>query len=114
MALRNVLYLAVLPIVRLPKRGPLSFLNAFTKIGTPGGIQNFGNPVDNPVEQVLTLFPIRELATEFFEEEAYEYLRDFQAVADKYLRGGHVIDYEYGLEKTDDGRFVVQVIQNVK
>ena len=113
MALRNVLYLAVLPVVRLPKRGPLSFLNAFTKIGTPG-IQGFGNPVDNPVEQVVTLFPIRELATEFFEEEAYEYLREFQAVADKHLVGGHVIGYEYGLEKTDDGRFVVQVIQNVK
>jgi hypothetical protein len=114
MALRNVLYLAVLPIVRLPNRSPLAFLDRVNKFGKFGS-QGFGiEPADEPVEQVCTLFAIRELATEFFEDEVQTYVSDFLAIANKHLRGGHVIGYEHEIERTDDGRFVVRVIQNVK
>jgi hypothetical protein len=89
MPLSNVLYVTVLPIVRLPKhRG----LGVFDKIGSfgspPRGILDFtSTETVEPVEQVLTLFSDRNLATEFFENEVHDYLRDFQEVANKYLRG---------------------------
>jgi hypothetical protein len=35
-------------------------------------------------------------------------------VADKHLRGGHVIGYEFEIERTEDGRYIVRVIQNVQ
>jgi hypothetical protein len=116
MPLSNVLYVTVLPIVRLPKhRG----LGVFDKIGSfgspPRGILDFtSTETVEPVEQVLTLFSDRNLATEFFENEVHDYLRDFQEVANKYLRGGHVVSYEFAAEKTDDGRYVIRVTQNVK
>ena len=45
-------------------------------------------------EQVLTLFPSREFATEFFPEEVDGYILTFTNRANKYLTGGHVQGYE--------------------
>ena len=64
-------------------------------------------------EQVLTLFPDRNFATEFFEDEVDGYIATFKHRADKYLVGGHVKKYEIQKETTSDGRVVVRVIQHV-
>jgi hypothetical protein len=119
MALRNVLYLTVLPLVRLPKRYSFdSFMNP-TPWNKSKGIASLHElvgspPIIEPFEQVCTLFPDRSLATRFFEDEVQQYVQDFEIVAEKYMKGGHVDSYEFELEKTEDGRFVVRVIQNVK
>jgi hypothetical protein len=63
-------------------------------------------------EQTLTLLPGRDFATEFFPDEVEEYLTIFKNRI-KHLTGGHVIGYDLHQEKTDDGRVVVRVVQNV-
>jgi len=82
----NELYLAVLPLVH-----------------TGSGL----------TEQTLTLFPDRDFATEFFPDEVETYMSMFEARANRYLRGGHVLNYEVHPEPTADGRVIVKVVQNV-
>ncbi|MGA7139177.1 MAG: hypothetical protein WBZ14_15995 [Terriglobales bacterium] len=83
------LYLAVLPFVHLSV--------------------NFGL-----TEQVLTLFPNRDFATEFFPDEVDRYILTFEKRANEYLLGGHVIGYKFTKEETKDGRVVVRVTQSVR
>jgi hypothetical protein len=64
-------------------------------------------------EQVITLYPSRGFATEFFPNEVDEFLLLFQQSAERYLSSGHVISYEFFKEPTKDGRVIVKVIQNV-
>jgi hypothetical protein len=85
--LQNELYLTVLPIVYVQ-----------------GG----------PTIQVLTLFPDRSLATEFFSDEVKSYVTLFERQANYHLVGGHVKSYKFEEEPTEDGRVVVKVIQNVE
>lgn len=82
----NVLYLAVLPMIHL----------------TTG-----------LVDQVITVFPRREFATEFFPDEVDGYILMFTNRANQYLTGGHVEGYEIEKQVTADGRVVVKVTQNV-
>jgi hypothetical protein len=82
----NYLYLVVLPLIHL---------------GT------------GATEQTLTLLPNRELATEFFKDEVDGYVLMFKNRADKYLTGGHVTGYTVLPLPTNNGRFIVQVVQNV-
>jgi hypothetical protein len=89
----NRLYLAVLPLIHTSTVGPIGF-----------GL----------TEQTLTLFPDRNLATEFYPDEADSYLITFKNRADKYLTGGHVTHYDVSTEPTDDGRVIVVVIQHVR
>jgi hypothetical protein len=63
-------------------------------------------------EQTLTLLPDRDFATEFFPDEVEPYLSVFNNRL-KHLVGGHVIGYDLHQEKTENGRVVVRVIQNV-
>ena len=63
-------------------------------------------------EQTLTLLPNRDFATEFFPEEVDGYLAMFTNRI-KYLTGGHVTGYDLHQEKTDEGRVVIRVVQNV-
>lgn len=83
----NDLYLVVLPLVRI-------------------GL--------GPTEQVLTLLPDKNLATEFFPDEVDTYIEGFKWRANKYLTGGHVKGYDFEKENTSEGRFIVRVIQNVE
>lgn len=85
----NELFLTVLPIVHL-------------------GINQFGL-----TEQVLTLFPDRGFATEFFPDEVDSYIQTFKARAGKYLTGGHVTSYEFERIQTQENRVIVRVFQNV-
>ena len=64
-------------------------------------------------EQTLTLFPDKNLATEFFPDEVEAYMLTFKNRGDKYLTGGHVKKYEVSTEPTDDGRVIVVVTQHV-
>jgi len=64
-------------------------------------------------EQVLTLFPSRDLATEFFPDEVQGFLMTFKNRADKYLSGGHVTHYTFDTEETENGRVIVRVTQHV-
>jgi hypothetical protein len=84
----NELYLAVLPLVHLSERFGLT-------------------------EQFLTLFPSRDFATEFFEDEVDAYILTFERRANRYLVGGHVKSYSFEKEGTDDGRVIVKVTQSV-
>ena len=84
----NVLYIAVLPFIHMGS--------------------NFGL-----TEQVLTLFPDRSFATEFFPDEVDGYILTFEHRANKYLIGGHVTSYQFQKVDTGDGRVIVQVTQNV-
>lgn len=84
----NVLYLAVLPMVHL-------------------GANQFGL-----TEQVITLQPNRDAATEFFSDEVQEYVDIFDRRT-KYLIGGHVSGYSFEQSKTDTGRVIVKVYQHV-
>lgn len=86
------LYLAVLPLVLVPK-------NVFAGYGR--------------ADQYLTLFPNRSLATAFFPEDVDNYIQTFLLAARTYFVGGHVIGYECFKEPTADGRFIVRVVQNV-
>src|SRR5258708_7347660 len=118
MPLRNILYLTVLPIVHIPKLG-FRFPGYFSKIGSPalkGNLSDFAFVDEDAdrAEQIFTLFPDKNLATKFFEDEVQTYAADFKTVADKHLRGGHVIGYEFELEQTEDKRYIVRVIQNVQ
>lgn len=117
MPLRNILYLTVLPIVHIPKPR-FKFPTGFSQLGsptTPGNLSAFAFTDDSDrAEQIFTLFPDKNLATKFFEDEVHTYAADFKTVADKHLRGGHVIGYEFELERTEDNRYIVRVIQNVQ
>jgi hypothetical protein len=85
----NELYMAVLPLIHLTDR--------------------FGM-----TEQVLTLLPSKDLATEFYPDEVEGYILTFQNRADKYLTGGHVKEgYGFHKETTEDGMVIVRVTQNV-
>ena len=84
----NELYLAVLPLIHL-------------------GRTEFGK-----TEEMLTLFPDRSFATEFFPDDAEAYIATFKNRI-KYLIGGHSKDYEVHPENTDDGRVIVRVVQHV-
>lgn len=85
--IRNELYLAVLPLVRIPD-------------------------TMYPVEDVLTLYPNRDFATNFFPDEVDFFVklmrRRFQN-----MMGGHVVNYEIELEPTDDGRTIIKITQIV-
>ena len=63
--------------------------------------------------QVLTLFPSKEFATEFFPDEVEGYISTFKNRL-KYFTGGHVKDYVIHQEPTDDGRVIVRVVQIVE
>jgi len=93
MARSNQLYLAVLPLIHASVNHVLGF-----------GL----------TEQTLTLFPSRELATEFFPDEVQAYIDTFKNRANKYLSGGHVTGYDVITENTEDGRVIVRVTQHVK
>jgi hypothetical protein len=84
----NELYLAVLPMVNLSGSFGLT-------------------------EQFLTMFPDRNFATEFFEDEVDTYISTFERRANRYLVGGHVKSYSFEKEPTGDGRVIVKVVQHV-
>jgi hypothetical protein len=90
----NELYLAVLPLVHITNNQVLGY-----------GL----------TEQTLTLYPDREFATRFFRDEVQTYIDAFKWRADKYLTGGHVVNYDLVVEDTDEeDRVIVKVIQNVR
>ena len=64
-------------------------------------------------EQILTLLPDRNLATEFFRDQVDEYVKVFKKGQGS-LIGGHVQDYLCETEETEDGRIVVKVTQRVR
>jgi hypothetical protein len=98
----NRLYLAVLPIIHLTiSTAPVL---PFLRHGT---VQ-----VPQATEQVLTLFPDRNFATEFYPDEVEGYIKIFMQMA-RSLTGGHVSHYELIQQPTDDGRVVVMVEQHV-
>jgi hypothetical protein len=86
----NELYFAVLPLIHM-------------------GETNYG-----VTEQILTLFPDRNLATLFPADEVDSYIATFRNRADKYLSGGHVKGYDLHPEPAEDGRVLVRVTQNVR
>lgn len=63
-------------------------------------------------EQVLTLMPDRNFATNFFPDEVDSYIATFMN-RQNLLRGGHVRGYRLTKEDTDDGRVIVKVTQDV-
>jgi hypothetical protein len=81
----NVLYLAVLPIIHLET---------------------------GATEQVLTMYPDKSLATEFFADEVDKYIAMFTRRT-KYFTGGHVVSYDCKKEPTPSGRVFVRVDQHV-
>ena len=86
----NNLYLAVLPIVHL------------------------GDRYYGLTEQVLTLFPDSRFATLFHPDEVDTYLQFFQSKAEKHLKGGNVVSYEFQKEQVmGTGLVRIQVIQHV-
>jgi hypothetical protein len=91
----NELYLAVLPLIHVSVNQTLGF-----------GL----------TEQILTLFPDKDLATAFFEDEVQGYIDTFTNRANKYLTGGHVTGYEVHKEpsKHGDGRVIVRVTQTLQ
>jgi hypothetical protein len=70
------------------------------------------NTFQEPQEQVLTLFPDRTFATEFYPDEVEIYINIFGQMAQS-LTGGHVTHYDVIKQPTDDGRVVVMVEQHV-
>jgi len=84
----NELYLTVLPMIHL----------AANQYGL--------------TEQVITLTPMREIATEFFADEVQDYISIFERRV-QYLVGGHVLGYKLHTISTESGRFVVKVVQHV-
>jgi hypothetical protein len=93
----NDLYLAVLPLIRVPKNWMAVRAGVF-----PSG----------SVEQYLTLYSDRNLASEFYPDEVQTYIDLFNAHV-RALTGGHVSGYHVSTELTDDGRVVVKVVQHV-
>ncbi len=85
----NVLFFAVLPQISL----------------SPGS--------EGRTEQVLTLLPDRNFATEFFPDQVDDYIQVFQQ-GQASLTGGHVENYECVKEPTSDQRIVVKVTQRVR
>jgi hypothetical protein len=89
----NELYLTALPLVRVP---------------VPGVVR-----VHGLVEQFITLFPDRNFATEFYEDEVQFYIDAFKASIPA-LTGGHSKAFEFTKEPTVDGeRVIVRVVQHV-
>ncbi len=99
----NILYFAVLPIIHLSGFGTGPVL-PFLRHGT---IQ-----LPQATEQVLTLFPDRTFATEFYPDEVEAYINIFNQYIEP-LTGGHVSHYDVIQQPTDDGRVVVMVEQHV-
>jgi hypothetical protein len=64
-------------------------------------------------EQVLTLFPDKNFATEFYPEQVEGYVEVFRVNALRHLVAGRVTGYEFHPEKTEDGLVIVRVTQNV-
>ena len=64
-------------------------------------------------QQILTLFPDRKWATEFFPDEVDRYLDWFRAFAKSSLTSGHVQGYDYQKEALLNGRLIVKVTQYV-
>ena len=87
----NELYLAVLPIIHVSTNQALGY-----------GL----------TEQILTVFPDRNFATEFFPDEVDGYIQTFKN-REKYLTGGHVTGWDVRKEPTADGRVIVRVVQHV-
>jgi hypothetical protein len=83
----NELFVTILPIIQL------------------GG--EFGR-----TEQVLTLFPRKDLATKFFPDEVAGYLATLKNRL-TYLTGGHVQGYDIHEDRTADGFVVLRVVQRV-
>lgn len=90
MPVANELYLAVLPLVHFS-----------------------GHFAGETIEQVMTLLPDRDFATEFFPEEVDRYIQTFRSAARQQFTGGHVKSYEFQKHTTDEGRVYVVVTQNV-
>ena len=88
-AMENELYFAVFPQISL---SPTSF---------------------GKTEQVLTLMPDKNFATEFFPDEVDSFIQVFRNRMN-HLVGGHVTGYEFNQESTKDGRVLVRVTQNVE
>lgn len=95
----NELYLAVLPLMRMP-----TTMNA---LAVRANVIRHG-----AVEQVLTLFPDKSFATQFYPDEVEFYVVTFTS-SELYLTGGHVLGYEVFKEPTEDGRVIVRVVQHV-
>jgi hypothetical protein len=120
--LRNILYLTVLPIVHIPKpifKFPTAVFRQVGSTTLKGGLSDLASAYvtdesADRAEQIFTLFPDKNFATKFFADEVQTYANDFRTVAEKHLRGGHVIGYEFEIELTEDGRYIVRVIQNVQ
>ena len=93
----NVLYLAVLPLIRIP----VNILAVRANVVRHSG-----------AEQILTLFPNRDFAAQFFPDEVEFYIQAFLSV-EQSLIGGHVLGYEIIKEGADDGRVIVKVVQHV-
>jgi hypothetical protein len=88
----NELYLTILPAIHISNNQMLGF-----------GL----------TEQILTLFPERNFATQFFPDEVEEYLLLLQN-REKYLVGGHVKGYKYEiLQVPGTDRVIVRVLQLV-
>jgi hypothetical protein len=100
----NVLYVAVLPLMRLP---PLTY-GPRTRLPGVNVVSSYGATV----EQFMTLFPDKEFASEFFADEIDFYVDAVRWYL-KPITGGHVIRYEVSTEETPDGRFIVKVVQHV-
>jgi hypothetical protein len=86
----KVFYLAILPLIHM-------------------GRTNFG-----ATEEILTLFPNRESATEFYPDEVRGYVAAFERSAKRFLRGLHVAGYDVQILPTENGRVVVRVVQHVQ
>ncbi len=84
----NELYLAVLPMIRLGE-----------------------SPY--PVEEVLTLYPDKNFATNFFPDEIGFFLNLIKKRT-QHLMGGHVVRYDFATEQMEDGRQIVRVTQVVR
>jgi hypothetical protein len=91
----NELYLAVLPLNRVPSR----------HLG-------IGGVTSGSVQEFLTLVGDRNLATGFFPDELPLYVKTFEACT-SYLTGGHVTGYSIDIEDGNDGRKIVKVVQHV-
>jgi hypothetical protein len=90
MPFANELYLTVLPLVHFSK-----FF------------------AGEHIEEVMTLVPDRNFATEFFADEVDNYIRTFEAAANEKFTGGHVKSYKFEKKTTEEGRIYVVVTQNV-
>jgi hypothetical protein len=65
-------------------------------------------------EQVMTVHPNREYATEFSPEEVNDYIQMFDDRANRHLVGGNVTGYRLIQQQLPNGRLVVTVLQDVR